>query len=87
MALSVGAYQYVFFSTDGEPVNLVVTTNGTTDGTNAPTPIAGDYNIELVTFPPANNGFPSPTGFDGLASFPNGPSQQLNLVWRQHRRE
>ena len=57
---SIPGGQYTFFAT-GQPVNVVTTS----DGTNLPPPIPGDFNLELITSPADPPGMPH--GYQGVA--------------------
>jgi Ca2+-binding RTX toxin-like protein len=57
---SVPGGQYTFFAA-GQPVNVVTTS----DGTNLPPPILGDFNLELITSPTDPRGMPH--GYQGVA--------------------
>jgi Ca2+-binding RTX toxin-like protein len=76
----VPQYQYLqyIFSDGGflaQPINGVTTS----DGSNLPPPVGGDFNIELVTNP-ARTSYSLPAGYQVGATFPGGTGKQIDLV-------
>ncbi|HVH80077.1 MAG TPA: hypothetical protein VM782_11850, partial [Stellaceae bacterium] len=69
-------FQYNFFLSSNEPLNIAYTM----DGSNPPPAVPGTFNLELVTNPPFGASFTLPAGYRGLATFPGGTGQQLSLV-------
>jgi Ca2+-binding RTX toxin-like protein len=73
------AQQYVF-SAPGAAVNLA----RTLDGSNPLLPVAGQFNIELITSP-NGLGYLTPSGYQGVAVLPGGSGQALQLLGGDYR--
>ncbi len=63
------------FFTSSQSVNVGVTP----DGSNPPPPVAGVFNLELVTSP-AGTSYPAPPGYQGVAILPGGTGQAVQLL-------
>lgn len=70
---SIPGGQFSFSAAHGS-VNVVQTP----DGTSLPSPVAGAFNLELVTSPQGTN-YTLPAGYQGVALLSNG-GQELDLL-------
>src|ERR1700761_4454828 len=70
---SIPGGQFSFFASN-EPVNVVPTP----DGSSLPPPVAGAFNLEVITSPHGTN-YALPAGYQGVALLSNG-GQELDLL-------
>jgi hypothetical protein len=64
-----------FFEPPGVPLNVVYTP----DRNNLPSPVSGDFNLEVITVP-TQASYPVPSGFQGVAVFTGGTGKTLTLL-------